>query len=73
MAKIKKEQIIMEIKNDKLTITGRHIMLAAAYISMACSLYWLYRIVFKDDAQWLSFAMTAIVSGALFMLARKRK
>ena len=63
----------MENKNNKLTITGRHIMTAAAYISLACSLYWLYRTIFCDDAQWLSFFMTAIVSGALFMLARKRK
>lgn len=63
----------MEIKNNKLTITGRHIILAAAYISLACSFYWLYRIIFKDDAQWLSFAMTAIVSCGLFFLARKRK
>lgn len=63
----------MEIKNNKLTITGRHIMIAAAYISLACSLYWLYRIIFKDDAQWLSFFMTAIVSLALFYFAKKRK
>lgn len=63
----------MEIKNSKLTITGRHIMLAAAYISLACSLYWLYRSMFKNDAQWLSFFMTAVVSGVLFFLAKKRK
>lgn len=63
----------MEIKNNKLTITGRHIMLAAAYISGACSIYWLYRIIFCNDAQWLSFAMTAVVSSGLFYLAKKRK
>ncbi len=63
----------MEIKNNKLTVTGRHIMLAAAYISLACSLYWLYRIIFKDDAQWLSLFMTAVVSLALFYFTKKRK
>ena len=63
----------MENKNNKLTITGRHIMIAAAIISLFCSLYWLYRSIFCDDAQWLSFFMTAIVSGALFYFAKKRK
>lgn len=63
----------MEIKNNKLTITGRHIMLAAAYISLACSLYWLYCIIFKDDAQWLSFVTTALVSAYLFYQAKNRK
>lgn len=63
----------MEIKNNKLTVTGRHIMLGAAYISLACSLYWLYRIIFKDDSQWLSFFMTAVVSLALFYFAKKQK
>lgn len=63
----------MEIKNSKQTITGRHIMIVAAYITFACSLYWLYRIIFKDDDQWLSFFITAIVSGALFFYAKKRK
>lgn len=63
----------MEIRNNKQTITGRHIMLAAAYISFVCSLYWLYRIVFKGDAQWLSFFMTAIVSLGLFYFVKKRK
>lgn len=62
----------MEIKNNKLTVTGRHIMLAAAY-TLACSLYWLYRIIFKDDAQWLSLFMTAVVSLALFYFTKKRK
>lgn len=63
----------MEIRNNKLTIIGRHIMLAAAYITLACSLYWLYCIIFKDSAQWLSFVITAVVSFILFFLARKRK
>lgn len=63
----------MEIKNNKLTITGLHIMIAAAFISLACSLYWLYRIIFKDDAQWPSFFMTVIVGFGLFIFARKRK
>ncbi|MCM1142932.1 MAG: LPXTG cell wall anchor domain-containing protein [Muribaculum sp.] len=63
----------MEIKSNKQTITGRRIMLVAGYITLACSLYWLYRIIFKNDAQWLSFVMTAIVSGALFFFAKKRK
>lgn len=61
----------MEIKNNKLTVTGRHIMIAAAYISLACCLYWLYRMIFKDDIQWLSFTMTAVVSIALFYQTRK--
>lgn len=63
----------MEIKNNKITITGRHIMLAAAYISLACNLYWLYCIIFKDDDQWLSFTITALVSAFLFNQAKKRK
>lgn len=62
----------MEIKNDKLTITGRHIILVAAYISIACGLYWLYRIIFKDDAQWLAFGMATVVSLGLYYLAKKR-
>ena len=61
----------MRIKDNKLTVTGRHIKIAAAIISLLCSLYWLYRTIFCHDAQWLSFFMTAIVSGALFILARK--
>lgn len=63
----------MEIKSDKQTITGRHIMLAAAYISLMCSLYWLYCIIIRGDSQWLSFFMTAVVSFVLFFFARKRK
>lgn len=63
----------MEIKNNKLTITCQHIMLAAAYISLACCLYWLYCIIFKNDAQWLSFVITALVSAYMFYQAKKRK
>lgn len=63
----------MEIKNKKLTITGRHIMLAAASFSLLCSLYWHYCIIFKGDAQWLSFAITALVSVSLFYQAKNRK
>lgn len=48
-------------------------MLAAAYISLACSLYWLYCIIFKDNAQWLSFVITALVSVALFYFVKKRR
>lgn len=63
----------MEIKNSRLIISGRHIMLAAAYISGLCGIYWLYRIIFHGEAQWLSFVMTSVISCVLFYLSKKRE
>ena len=64
----------MEINHNKKTvIAGWHIMIAAGVISLLCCVYWLYRSVFCQDAQWLNVAMTGVVSLGLLYLSRKRK
>lgn len=48
-------------------------MIAAAVISLLCCVYWVYRSVFCQDAQWLNVTMTGIVGLGLLYLSRKRK
>lgn len=64
----------MEIKNEeKVVITGRHVMVVAAIISLLCCGYWAYRSLVCQDEQWLNVALTAAVGVGLLFLARKRK
>lgn len=64
----------MEVKdNDKTVITGRHIMVVGAIVSMLCCGYWAYRSVLCQDEQWLNVAIVAVVGVGLLFLAKRRR
>lgn len=64
----------MEIKNNnKVIVTGRHIMVVGAVISLLCCAYWFYRAWFCQEDEWLNVALTGIVGAGLVFFARKHR
>lgn len=54
-----------------MTVTGRHIMVAAAVIALLCSCYWLYECIIGQE-EWVSFSLTAAVGLLLLFFAGRR-
>lgn len=64
----------MEIrKNNRVVITGRHVMVVGAIVSMLCCGYWAYRSLLCQDEQWLNVTLTAVAGFGLLLLARNRQ